>query len=61
VAEALTGAKIPEEMREMVARREAARAKKDFQEADRLRAEIDRAGDRVDDGPEGPVLTQTTL
>ena len=61
VAEALTGDRIPEDMRDLVARRGAARDRKDFQEADRIRAEIERSGYRVDDGPEGPVLTPTTL
>ncbi|MHB8914001.1 MAG: cysteine--tRNA ligase [Minisyncoccota bacterium] len=61
VAESLTGDRIPEDMREMLARRSAAREHKDFKEADRIRAEIERSGYRVDDGPEGPVLTPTTL
>jgi len=49
-------ADIPEEIREMLARREAARVSRDFKEADRLRSDIERSGYRVDDGPKGPVL-----
>lgn len=49
-------ADLPEEVRALVARREAARASKDFKEADRLRSDIERSGYRVDDGPEGPTL-----
>jgi cysteinyl-tRNA synthetase len=61
IVETLTGANIPENMRDLIARREAARASKDFKEADRIRADIERSGYRVDDDPEGPVLTPTTL
>lgn len=61
IQKALTAANIPEEMREMLAKREAARAAKDFKEADRIRDDIERSGYRVDDGPEGQVLTRTTL
>ena len=46
----------PADVRKMVARREAARTAKDFDEADRLRAEISKSGYRVDDKPQGPVL-----
>lgn len=52
---------LPENVRDMLARREKARKEKDFQEADRIRTEIENSGYRVDDGPEGPVLTRTTL
>ena len=51
----------PREVRELVARRFAARENKDFAEADRLRQEILKGGYRVDDGPDGPVLTKKTL
>lgn len=61
VAEALTGDRIPEDMREMLARRSAAREAKDFKEADRLRASIEGLGYHIDDGPGGQVLTRTTL
>ena len=52
---------IPEEIREMLSRREVARVSKDFKEADRIRATIERSGYRVDDGPDGPVLIRLTL
>jgi len=51
----------PEEIREMLARRSAARVSKDFKEADRIRGEIENRGYRVDDGPNGPMLTRRTL
>lgn len=57
----LKEADIPKEIREMLARREAARASKDFKAADRIRGEIEKSGYRVDDGPHGTVLTRTTL
>ncbi|KKW46047.1 MAG: hypothetical protein UY97_C0011G0015 [Parcubacteria group bacterium GW2011_GWB1_57_6] len=40
----------------MLARREAARAAKDFTEADRLRGAIEKSGYHVDDSSHGPVL-----
>ena len=52
---------IPEEIREMLGRREMARAAQDFTEADRIRDDIEHRGYHVDDGPEGPVLIRTTL
>jgi cysteinyl-tRNA synthetase len=58
---ALLKANIPTEMQEMLAKRAAARASKDFKEADRIRDDMVRSGYRVDDGPEGQVLTPTTL
>jgi len=58
---ALTEADVPEEIREMLARRLSARNSKDFKEADRIRGEILNSGYRVDDGPNGLVLTRTTL
>lgn len=54
----LKDADIPEEVREMLAHREEARTTKDFAAADRLRTDIWNSGYRVDDGPEGPVLTK---
>lgn len=57
----LTEADIPKEVRDMLARREAARVSKDFKEADRIRDAIEHSGYRVDDGPEGPMLTRKTL
>jgi cysteinyl-tRNA synthetase len=53
----VTEREIPKKITEMLARREAARASKDFKEADRIRDEIEDSGYRVDDGPNGPVLT----
>lgn len=58
---ALTEKDIPVEIRELLARREAARISKDFKEADRIRDDILNGGYRVDDGPNGPVLTRTAL
>lgn len=60
-AGALTEAEIPEEIRNMLTHREMARVSKDFKEADRIRDDIEKSGYRVDDGPFGAVLTQTTL
>lgn len=54
-------ADIPQEIREMLANREAARQAKNFKKADRIRGEIKHCGYHVDDGPNGPVLTRTTL
>lgn len=54
-------ADVPPAVRDLLARRAAARASKDFKEADRMRGEIEKSGYRVDDGPNGPVLTRTTL
>ncbi len=58
---AFAEADIPEEIREMLARRETARVSKDFKEADRIRNALEHSGYHVDDGPEGPVLTRKTL
>ncbi|MGD0328164.1 MAG: cysteine--tRNA ligase [Minisyncoccia bacterium] len=52
---------LPKEIKEMLARREATRASKDFNEADRIRNDIEHRGYRVDDGSDGPVLTRTVL
>lgn len=54
-------ADIPVKIRDMLARRGAARASRDFAEADRIRDEIKNSGYHVDDGPEGTVLTRTTF
>lgn len=51
----------PPEIQKLLTSRESARLDKDFDEADRLRHEIQNRGYRVDDGPDGPVLTRTTL
>lgn len=57
----LTKEHIPGEIQELLAQREKAREVKDFKEADRLRDEIEGCGYRVEDGPEGQVLTMRTL
>lgn len=57
----LTETDLPEEIRDMLAHREAARVSKDFKEADRIRDAILRSGYRVDDGPNGPVLTRDAI
>lgn len=60
-ANTLKMADIPEEIRSLLARRESARSSKNFKEADRIRGDIERSGYRVDDGPEGPVLTRDAI
>lgn len=57
----LSKADLPLDIQEMLSHREAARAAKDFSEADRLRADLANRGYRVDDGPNGPVLTRNPL
>lgn len=52
---------IPNEVQDMLTKRETARIAKDFALADRLRGEIEQRGYRVDDGPSGAVLTKSTL
>ncbi|OGG93012.1 cysteine--tRNA ligase [Candidatus Kaiserbacteria bacterium RIFCSPLOWO2_12_FULL_52_8] len=52
---------IPEEIQVLLMDRGKARSVKDFAEADRIRGKIERSGYHVDDGPDGPVLTRTTL
>jgi cysteinyl-tRNA synthetase len=51
---------IPQDMQTLLQAREAARERKDFAEADALRSQIENSGYRVDDGPEGPVLTKSS-
>ena len=48
----------PQAIRELLTRREAAREKKDYAEADRLRGEIAKGGYRVEDGAEGATLSK---
>jgi cysteinyl-tRNA synthetase len=48
-----TEAAAPPELHELADRRQEARAAKDFEEADRLRAEIEAAGWEVRDDPDG--------
>ena len=52
---------VPKEIKEMLSRREAARISKDFDEADRIREDLESSGYHVDDGPFGPVLTRTAI
>lgn len=48
---------IPAEVLALVSDREKARAARDFTAADTLRVHIESRGYRVEDGPEGPVVT----
>ena len=59
--EDVAAATLPEDVQSLLARREEARSRKDFDEADQLRTLIEKSGYRVDDGPDGAVLTRTTL
>ena len=52
---------IPQSIKDLLTRRETARTAKNFKEADRIRAEIEKGGYRVDDGANGPVLIRSTL
>lgn len=52
---------IPQSVKDLLTRRETARTAKNFKEADRIRAEIEKGGYRVDDGTNGPVLIRSTL
>jgi cysteinyl-tRNA synthetase len=52
---------LSEDLQNMLRKRATARASQDFKEADRIRDEILHRGYRVDDGPDGPMLTETTL
>lgn len=61
LAGALKEEEIPQNVRDLLVQREAARASKDFKEADRIRSDIEKSGYHVDDGPSGPILTRTTL
>lgn len=61
IAGTITGKNIPDGIQKLLTLREAARLAKDFAEADRIRSEIENSGYHVDDGPNGPVLTRTTV
>jgi cysteinyl-tRNA synthetase len=50
--------KVDAEARELLERRERARAERDFEEADRLRDELVARGWDVRDGPDGPELVR---
>ncbi|MBU6388482.1 cysteine--tRNA ligase [Patescibacteria group bacterium] len=58
---AIREADLPDHVRKLLAEREAARVSKDYATADRIRADIKRSGYRVDDGPNGPVLSKDTI
>jgi cysteinyl-tRNA synthetase len=49
---------VPEDVMELVRKREEARARKDYAEADALRIHIDTRGYAVDDGPSGTVVVR---
>ena len=49
---------VTPELAEMLARRSAAREHGDFTIADRIRQELADSGYRVEDGPNGTVLTK---
>ncbi len=51
-------ADLPDTVRDALKKREEARSAKDFAEADRLRNEIEQAGYKVGDRPEGPLVTR---
>lgn len=53
-----TPAAIPNEITALVEARAAAKKARDFQEADRIRAEINSKGFIVEDTPQGPKITQ---
>lgn len=61
VTRALSESDVPPEVQELVKKRENARQKRDFTEADRIRSELADRGYHVDDGSNGPVLTRRTL
>src|SRR5437660_1777291 len=50
---------VPDEIRRLANRREAARTARDFAAADELRDQIRRAGFDVTDTPSGPALVRT--
>lgn len=56
--EPLSPTELPEEVRKMLSSREAARAGRNFKEADRIRKELEKGGYRVEDGPHGPLVTR---
>ena len=61
IVETLKKSDVPKKVREMLVRRDVARASGDFKRADRIRDDIEKSGYHVDDGPDGPVLTIRTL
>ena len=61
IVETLKKSDVPKKVREMLVRRDVARASGDFKRADRIRDDIEKSGYHVDDGPNGLVLTKRTL
>ncbi|MBU6323342.1 class I tRNA ligase family protein, partial [Patescibacteria group bacterium] len=57
-AAALRIDELPEDIRALLAKRDAARQDRDYAEADRLRGELENSGYRVDDGPSGTIVTR---
>ncbi len=54
----ITESNVPDDLKNLLNEREVARDARDFARADDLRAEIGKRGYRVEDGPNGPVLTK---
>ena len=52
---------VPLEVRDLLARREEARAAKEWETADDMRSRIEEYGYRIDDGPDEPVLIKRTF
>lgn len=50
---------VPEQVQNLLKKREEARLARDFSAADALRNELLNSGYRVEDSPEGPMLTRT--
>ena len=59
--EVLSLGDLPQEVQDLLTRRTTARAEKNFALADQIRDDLGHRGYRVDDGPDGQVLTRTTL
>jgi cysteinyl-tRNA synthetase len=47
---------IPEDIKKLAAKREKSRLAKEWNEADRLRAEIEKLGYKIEDTPQGPKI-----
>ena len=58
-ADVVDGDDVPAELADLLARREAARAERDFATADRLRDEIAAGGFEIVDTPAGPTLRRS--
>ncbi len=53
----LTKTAVPEDIQRLVQQRETLRRKGQYEQADKLRAQIEQAGWQVEDAPDGPRLT----